>query len=175
MENDQDNADTPTQPATQQQVPEDPSLEQAGAAEEQSAAISHEPASEETGSNQPDLEPPRVKPGQIPLLDDVVFNTELPFPRSAAKTRKAKPERAVDENAPRPTDLFGGSPETAQSGPLSADYAAKDMDELRNSTEEMVDNLVAEYSQQIVSRLRQELTSLLEELDEPKPDPEKEP
>ena len=34
------------------------------------------------------------------------------------------------------------------------------------STEQMVDELVAEYSQEIVKRLREELTSLLDELQE---------
>lgn len=61
---------------------------------------------------------------------------------------------------------------------MSPQYEARDMDQaaekLRGSTEQMVDNLVAEYSQEIVSRLKQELTSLLDELEDkpPQQDPE---
>lgn len=121
------------------------------------------------------------KTGQIPLLDDVVFNTSLPFPKPKPRPQK---KELQEQNIPRATDLFGGSPETAVSGPYSPTYEAEDMDEatakLRNSTERVVDNLVAEYSQEIVSRLREELTSLLEELDdkaakssELPPDPDK--
>ena len=107
------------------------------------------------------------KTGQIPLLDEVVFNTSLPFPKP--KPRPQKPE-LQEQNIPRATDLFGGSPDTAVSGPYAPTYEAEDMDEattkLRQSTERVVDNLVAEYSQEIGSRLREELTSLLEELDD---------
>lgn len=119
--------------------------------------------------------PPGEKTGQIPLLDDVVYNTSLPFAKPKPQPR---PATLVEENAPRPTDLFGGSPETATSGPFAASYDAKDMDavaaKLRNGTEQVVDNLVAEYSQEIVGRLRKELTTLLDELNdnEPKPDSE---
>ncbi len=115
------------------------------------------------------------KIGQIPLLDDVVYNTSLPFAKP--KPRPRQPE-VDDEHAPRATDLFGGSPDTAISGPYSSGYDAKDMDavasRLRTGTERVVDNLVAEYSQEIVGRLRQELTTLLDELNDnpPKQDPE---
>jgi hypothetical protein len=115
------------------------------------------------------------KTGQIPLLDDVVYNTSLPFAKP--RPRPPKPELQA-QNIPRATDLFGGSPDTAVEGPMSPQYEAKDMDQaaekLRGSTEQMVDNLVAEYSQEIVSRLKQELTSLLDELDDkpPRQDPE---
>ena len=119
--------------------------------------------------------PPTEKTGQIPLLDDVVYNTSLPFAKPKPQPRPATP---MEENAPRPTDLFGGSPDTATTGPFSAGYDAEDMDavasRLRNGTERVVDNLVAEYSQEIVGRLRKELTTLLDELNdnEPKPDSE---
>lgn len=118
---------------------------------------------------------PSEKTGQIPLLDDVVYNTSLPFAKP--KPRPPKPELQA-QNIPRATDLFGGSPDTAVEGPMSPQYEARDMDQaaekLRGSTEQMVDNLVAEYSQEIVSRLKQELTSLLDELEDkpPQQDPE---
>ena len=121
-------------------------------------------ASHQAEVSQPETEKVEIKTGQIPLLDDVVFNTELPFPKP--KVKRPKPEQVSDENAPRPTDLFGGSPETAQEGPLSPQYEARDLDGLRTSTEQMVDDLVAEYSQEIVKRLREELTTLLDDLNE---------
>lgn len=113
-----------------------------------------------------------AQPAQIPLLDDVVFDTELPFPKPQARPRR-KP--AADENAPRATDLFGGSPETAQAGPLSNHYEAEDVDEttrqVRTSTDRVVEHLVAEYSHEIVERLRDELTAVLDDLkQDQKPD-----
>lgn len=112
-----------------------------------------------------------VQPAQIPLLDDVIFNTALPFTKPKAPTR-AKPP--VDQEAPRATDLFGGSAETAQSGPLSKQYEAEDIDEattqVRDRTSRVVDTLVAEYSKEIVERLRDELTAVLEDLNQDPPD-----
>lgn len=114
-----------------------------------------------------DLDSPgAVPPAQIPLLDDVVYDTELPFtkPKIKARARVSVPE----EDIPRATDLFGGSPDTAQSGPMSPNYEAEDLDEVsrsvRDRTDRVVDNLVAEYSQEIVERLRDELTAVLEDL-----------
>jgi hypothetical protein len=112
------------------------------------------------GTKSPEPEKAEIKTGQIPLLEDVVFNTELPFPKPKATLPNTEP--LVEENAPRPADLFGGSPDTAQTGPLPPD----DMEGLRRSTEQMVNELVAEYSQEIVKRLREDLTSLLDELQE---------
>ena len=105
------------------------------------------------------------KNGQIPLLDDVVFNTELPFPKPKPPARQ-KPLH--DENAPRATDLFGGSPETAQSGPLSNHDDSVDIDKItqqvKDRTDRVVDSIVAEYSHEIIERLRNELTAVLEDL-----------
>jgi hypothetical protein len=106
-----------------------------------------------------------AQPAQIPLLDDVVFDTALPFPKPKPRPRLKPP---ADENAPRATDLFGGSPETAQSGPLSNHYEAEDVDEttrqVRTRTDRVVEHLVAEYSHEIVERLRDELTAVLHDL-----------
>ncbi|MFT4797104.1 MAG: hypothetical protein ACJAYE_001312 [Candidatus Azotimanducaceae bacterium] len=113
----------------------------------------------------PDSPIEQAQPAQIPLLDDVVFNTELPFSKPKSRPR-AKPP--VDENAPRATDLFGGSAETARSGPLSKQYEAEDVDattkQARTQTDRVVDHLVAEYSHEIVERLRDELTAVLVDL-----------
>ena len=113
----------------------------------------------------------KIKPAQIPLLDDVVFNTTLPRPKLSKPNQPTKPIPAdTAQNVPRPTDLFGGSPETAQSGPFSPEYTAVDLDEaalkMRQDTEKVVDNLVAEYSEEIVARLKDELTSLLNDLNQ---------
>ncbi len=108
--------------------------------------------------------------GQIPLLDEVVLDTDLPFPkpkRTMPKPADTGQESVEPQKVPRATDLFGGSPETAASGPLASDYEVRDIDQLRADTEQMVDHLVAEYSQEIVSRLKQELTSLLDDLNDP--------
>jgi len=125
----------------------------------------------------PDNPVEQARPAQIPLLDDVVFNTELPFPKPKARPR-AKP--LVDKNAPRATDLFGGSAETAQSGPLSNRYEAEDLDaatrQARANTGRVVDHLVAEYSHEIIERLRDELTAVLVDLKtEPKQEPTNKP
>jgi hypothetical protein len=118
-------------------------------------------------------------PAQIPLLDDVIFNTSLPFPKPKSRP---KATAAADDNAPRATDLFGGSSETAQSGPLSPNYAADDIDArtqtARSSTDRVVDNLVAEYSVEIIERLRDELSAVLNDLKPESPisdQPEREP
>lgn len=105
------------------------------------------------------------QPAQIPLLDDVVYNTSLPFSKPKPLPKAPLP---VDENAPRATDLFGGSPDTAQSGPLSPNYQAEDVDAttkaVRSRTDRVVDTLVAEYSTEIIERLRDELSAVLDDL-----------
>lgn len=120
---------------------------------------------QESSSDEPSLVSPSSQNGQIPLLDDVVFNTALPFPKPKPAARQKPPH---DKNAPRATDLFGGSPETAQAGPLSNHYDAVDIDkttrQVKDRTDRVVDSLVAEYSYEIVERLRNELTAVLEDL-----------
>lgn len=117
----------------------------------------------------------RAQPAQIPLLDDVVFDTALPFPKPRPRLKPP-----ADKNAPRATDLFGGSPETAQSGPLSNHYKAEDVNEttrqVRTRTDRVVEHPLAEYSQEIVERLRDELTAVLQDLKQlPKHDLKQEP
>jgi hypothetical protein len=105
-------------------------------------------------------------PSQIPLLNNIVFNTSLPLkpPR-----KKVNPSLGPGEAAPRPTDLFGGTPETAADGPLSAQYEAHDIDadrtKVKAQASRVVDSLVQEYSTEIVRRLKDELTTLLNDLD----------
>ena len=140
------------------------------------------PESETTGSGLP-AEENVSQAGQIPLLDDVVFNTQLPFPKPRSRAgshsgpnaaKKSEAELAFEANAPRATDLFGGSAETAQAGPLSRSYHAEDIDAqtqaARDRTSRVVDTLVAEYSVEIIERLRDELSAVLDDL---KQDPSK--
>ena len=106
-------------------------------------------------------------PAQIPLLDDVVFNTSLPL---ATPPRRRRPKSPQSESIPQATDLFGGSPETARNGPFSTSYDAYDLTEekrqVKAKASTVVDSLVKEYSVEIVQRLRDELSSLLDELDD---------
>lgn len=132
-------------------------------------------AKQDTANNESDTDQGTASaPAQIPLLENVVFNTSLPLKTPA---RIAKPSLAPGESAPRPTDLFGGSPETALSGPLSSKYQALDIDEerrkVKSQASRVVDSLVEEYSAEIVRRLKDDLTTLLDELDTDNPDSEK--
>ena len=110
-------------------------------------------------------------PSQIPLLDNIVFNTSLTL---KVTTKKPKPSLGPDESVPRPTDLFGGTSETATLGPLSA----QDIDSKRTKVEaqasQVVHALVQEHSTEIVRRLKDELTTLLDELDTGQGDSKKE-
>ena len=114
-------------------------------------------------------------PSQIPLLDNIVFNTSLTL---KVTTKKPKPSLGPDESVPRPIDLFGGTSETATLGPLSAQYQAEDIDSKRTKVEaqasQVVDALVQEHSTEIVRRLKDELTTLLDELDTGQGDSKKE-
>ncbi|MFT7688243.1 MAG: hypothetical protein ACI9FB_003605 [Candidatus Azotimanducaceae bacterium] len=104
-------------------------------------------------------------PAQIPLLEDVIYNTSLPFP---AQPRRRKLDVIEDPSkVPRVTDLFGGTPETATAGPYSASYDAESIESARikQQASQMIDTLVQEYSEEIVRRLRDELSSILDDLD----------
>jgi len=93
-------------------------------------------------------------------------------------TKKPKSSLGPGESVPRPTDLFGGTPETATLGPLSAQYQAHDIDgkktKVKAQASQVVDALVEEYSTEIVRRLKDELTTLLDELDTGQGDSKKE-
>ncbi len=105
-------------------------------------------------------------PAQIPLLDDVAFHTSLPLP---VKKRPVNHKPALSEPAPRATDLFGGANETEVSGSDMANSPAVEQDTIRKQLEEktsvVIDSLVQEYSDEIVRRLRDELSSILNDLD----------
>lgn len=134
--------------------------------------MSNDPDSKNPGDKESHQGDGQHQQAQIPLLDDVVFNTALPFPKPKAR-QKVPPK--IDQNAPRATDLFGGSPETAHLGPLSLHYKADDIDArttaVRSRTDRVVDTLVAEYSTEIIERLRDELSAVLNDLKQDSPAP----
>ncbi|HIG39814.1 MAG: hypothetical protein ABGY96_11135 [bacterium] len=127
-----------------------------------------------------DTEPNAGRPAQIPLLEDVVFHTSLPIPDPPRRRRANDHERQIV--APQMPDLFSGSPETAgMKPPASTDPAHLNRNEsdeeitegikgeLRQKTSTIIDSLVDEYSTEIVRRLRDELTSLLADMENKKP------
>ena len=119
--------------------------------------------------DKPDEEEKR-SPGQIPLLNDIVFDTSLPL--------KAPPR-------PKPRPQSGGK-QTRRSGSLPPGYDPDTLDlfgddllpddieaeelagELRESADQVISELLDEYSEEISKRLREELThqlsSILEDL-----------
>ena len=104
---------------------------------------------------------------QIPLLEDMVFDSTLPLkppkrPKPEGKRIAYSPEYDLDTR-----DLFEDELLEAEFG-IDEDIA----DELRSSAEEIIDDIVDEFSEEFRMRLRSELTdqliSILEDLkDEP--------
>ncbi|MBL4681098.1 MAG: hypothetical protein JKY88_10315 [Pseudomonadales bacterium] len=113
-----------------------------------------------------------TNPAQIPLLEDVIYNTSLSF---TPQPKLKKPSQALDAaSAPQITDLFGGSPETASSGPFSRHYEAESVEsaKIKQHTSHVIDSLVQEYSEEILRRLRDELSTILDDLSlDPQPKP----
>lgn len=116
-----------------------------------------------------DEEEPK-KPGQIPLLNDIVFDTSLPLkapPRpknqKADASKPAKRQKNLPPGYdPDTLDLFSDDdlPEDFESEELSGG--------LRESADQVISELIDEYSEEIGKRLREELThqlsSILEDL-----------
>ena len=122
-----------------------------------------------TDEKDSDSDGEKQHPAQIPLLEDVIYNTSLPFPRHP---RRKKSDLTKQVKPPMTTDLFGGSPQTATSGPYSANYEAESLisAKVKEHTSQVLDSLVQEYSEEIVRRLRDELSTLLDDLDIDKSD-----
>lgn len=122
---------------------------------------------------QDDGEQGDIKPSQIPLLDDVVFDSSLALKPPRKKPKRENYSLDLNPDPPRVLDLFSGEPapladaeETSDAGKASPAPSAAERAEsmMRAEATRMVDNLVQEYSQEIVRRLRDELTSLLDDL-----------
>jgi len=118
-------------------------------------------------------------PAQIPLLEDIVEFKRMPKTRR----RKQRDNYALDldPDPPRTRDLFDvdddaepqlsgtelDEEETPAEEPRSgrADESSQALEaQLRARADTVVDDLVREYSREIIERLRQELTTLLDEL-----------
>ncbi len=101
-------------------------------------------------------------PAQIPLLDDIVDDGEVQPPRrhKRAPRKRSARDHALNLHAPQTRDLFDTreQPEDVP-GDDNVDHAARA--ELRAKADRVVDDLVAEYSSEILSRLRAELTEQL--------------
>ncbi len=123
--------------------------------------------------NEDDHEPPQ--PAQIPLLDDIVSEGKPPKRR-----RRVKREKNLDldfETEPQVTgDLFPDLPTQPRDKVTTPDKEVEPgpppsplepSEAIRAQATQMVDRLVQEYAVEMVHRLRDELTQLLEELEAP--------
>ena len=111
------------------------------------------------------------KPGitQIPLMEDLVYDSSLPLkPPRRPPTKDVQPTRInySPNYDPDTIDLFEdgkGEPDIQLDDSIAV--------ELRQSADHLIDELVDEYSAEIGRRLRAELTeqltSILDDLDDP--------
>lgn len=94
---------------------------------------------------------------QIPLLNEIVFDSGMPLPSPTKRTGiyRADNEHGPDYD-PDTLDLFEEPADKLQS--LVKNYTEE---ELRAGAEQMIENLVAEYSIEITRRLRDQLSGQL--------------
>ena len=90
---------------------------------------------------------------QIPLLNEIVFDTDMPLPPPTIRTRtyRTDNEHGPDYD-PDTLDLFEDPAARLQS--LVKKFTEE---ELRAGADQMIENLVAEFSAEITRRLRDEL------------------
>ncbi|MCZ6501453.1 MAG: hypothetical protein O6945_02950 [Gammaproteobacteria bacterium] len=101
---------------------------------------------------------PRREISQIPLLNEIVFDSSLPLkppPRPRRTSRKQPPGDHGPDYDPGTLDLF----ETPDSHLQS--LVENQTEEFRADALRMIDELVEEYSAEITQRLRAELTEQL--------------
>ena len=95
-------------------------------------------------------------PDQIPLLHDIVYDTSLPLKAPPRPKRQARPLTSEHgpEYDPDTLDLFKPNPTR---------------EEIRAEADQIIEELVEEYSREIIDRFREELTpqlhGLLDDLD----------
>ncbi len=119
-----------------------------------------------------------AKPSQIPLLDDVV-DEGVPKKRSRRRRREKNLDLNLEPDPPEIRDLFDDLDDledevaALEKTPASEPAPSPVTDEptLRAQADDVVERLVKEYAQDIIDRLRGELSQLLDELDEPEPAP----
>ncbi len=102
---------------------------------------------------------PHREISQIPLLNEIVFDSSLPLkppPRPRTTSTKLPPGDHGPDYDPGTLDLFETSGSRFQS--LVENQTEE---ELRAGASRMIDELVEEYSAEIMQRLREELTEQL--------------
>ena len=114
---------------------------------------------EDTPDNSARKDPPA--PEQIPLLEDVVLEARLMSSRPAKNRHSPRP--VITQAKPRSTDLFPEVMVLTGMNPPS-DTA------LQSEAVKMADNLARIYSDEVIRKLRDELTLLLNELEGNSPD-----
>lgn len=107
-------------------------------------------------------------PSQIPLLEDVISDLTTHTEHTIKATPKKK--KAIQEidplDKPLATDLFG-DPIHSYAVNIENTHTI-DPGELHSQASQVIDSLVKEYSHEIVRRLHNELTSVLNDLTEEK-------
>lgn len=97
---------------------------------------------------------------QIPLLNEIVFDSSLPLKAPSSPKRPTPAQQDKDHGPdydPDTLDLFEDSAARFQS--FVNDHAEE---ELRAGANQMIENLVEEYSAEITRRLREELNDQLQ-------------
>jgi len=104
-------------------------------------------------------------PSQIPLLEDIISDAGSAPVKSPVKKMKVPELDPLDK--PIATDLFGDPIHSYAVKPDESKHI--DEERLHSQATLVVNSLVKEYSHEIVRRLRNELTSVLNDLAEPQP------
>ena len=102
---------------------------------------------------------PRREISQIPLLNEIVFDSSLPLkapPRPRRTSTKQPPGDHGPDYDPGTLDLF-----EAPGSRLRSVLENQTEEEFRAGASRMIDELVEEYSAEITQRLRAELTEQL--------------
>jgi len=128
--------------------------------------------------DEPDTGGQYTKPSQIPLLDDVVSEGK-PVRRRRRKPRRENFNLHLEPEPPEIGDLFDdlehlddhldappGDDDSGPSAETPPRPATEPTQSLRTRADAVVDRLVKEYAHDMIHRLRDELTQLLDELDE---------
>ena len=107
-------------------------------------------------------------PSQIPLLEDVVNDLNAISEKALESTypKKPRPPEVDPLDKPLATDLFGDPIHSY--AVVSENQEVINTEELHSQAKQVVNSLVKEYSHEIVRRLRNELTSVLNDLSEEK-------
>ncbi len=123
-------------------------------------------------SDSKDIEKDRMRkitlPSQIPLLEDVIsdLTTTSDVVKKNKRAKHPNPPELDPLDKPLATDLFGDPIHSYAVNPDNSNPINEE--QLHSQATEVVNSLVKEYSHEIVRRLRNELTSVLNDLNEEK-------